>query len=622
MRMRDLLCGLTAIAAASTVFAQTAIGTAFSYQGQLRDNDAPASGDYDLQFRLFNDSTQVGSTICVDNVAVVDGLFTVALDFGSQFDGNKRSLEIGVRPAGSIGDCASGGYTTLAPRQSITPAPYALKVAGIDGHSLDGAGGTPVDAVFVNAAGFVGVNTTAPSTHLTVNGNSDIVGALGVGRLPGGFQLDVRSPGNGVARFDSPDTYGTVSAFVNASVGGRAWAAVSSGSAHPGGAGKLVFRDIFAAQDRVTFDGLGNVGIGTYTPTQALDVRGSVAIRNTIRLDPLTEPFIVRQYDLFTSGAKNGLGRWGMFLEPATLFLGVPGTDYGSTSNISFGGWLTNSTRQDWMTIVEGGNVGIGTTTPTNRLSIVGNQDISGSLEIGPDAPLDNPGNFSTTVEINGRSGAGVTNPGSAAIVFTNSVFSTPLAWSMGVAGNGEFTFNYNGTAGFDIVNVPKLRITGGSDVAEPFDVNVDDAFTNVDAGANDAESKIQNPKSKIVAGMVVSIDPKHPGELRISTGKYDRTVAGIISGANGVNTGMVLTQKDSIADGQHPVALTGRVYCYVDADAGGAIQPGDLLTTSDTAGHAMKVRDHNAAQGAIIGKAMTSLESGKGMVLVLVNLQ
>jgi hypothetical protein len=68
-------------------------------------------------------------------------------------------------------------------------------------------------------------------------------------------------------------------------------------------------------------------------------------------------------------------------------------------------------------------------------------------------------------------------------------------------------------------------------------------------------------------------------------------------------------------------VALTGRVYCLVDADRGG-IAPGDLITTSDTPGHGMKVADHTRAQGAIVGKAMTGLESGRGLVLVLVSLQ
>ena len=79
--------------------------------------------------------------------------------------------------------------------------------------------------------------------------------------------------------------------------------------------------------------------------------------------------------------------------------------------------------------------------------------------------------------------------------------------------------------------------------------------------------------------------------------------------------------QKDSKADGSHPVALTGRVYCWADA-SNGSIQPGDLLTTSDIPGHAMKVTDYARAQGAIIGKAMSSLEEGEGLVLVLVTLQ
>jgi hypothetical protein len=58
-------------------------------------------------------------------------------------------------------------------------------------------------------------------------------------------------------------------------------------------------------------------------------------------------------------------------------------------------------------------------------------------------------------------------------------------------------------------------------------------------------------------------------------------------------------------------------------ADAGtGPIEPGDLLTTSDTPGHAMRVVDHDRANGAILGKAMTSLDEGRGLVLVLVSLQ
>jgi hypothetical protein len=79
--------------------------------------------------------------------------------------------------------------------------------------------------------------------------------------------------------------------------------------------------------------------------------------------------------------------------------------------------------------------------------------------------------------------------------------------------------------------------------------------------------------------------------------------------------------QQQGLLEGGKNVALTGRVYVQASS-SNGAIQPGDLLTTSTIPGHAMKVTDHARAQGAILGKAMTGLSDGSGMVLVLVTLQ
>jgi hypothetical protein len=142
------------------------------------------------------------------------------------------------------------------------------------------------------------------------------------------------------------------------------------------------------------------------------------------------------------------------------------------------------------------------------------------------------------------------------------------------------------------------IIITGGADLAEPF----------------------RMPSGEIQKGSVVVIDEEHPGELKLSTKAYDTRVAGIVSGANGINPGISLRQEGTLEGGQN-VALSGRV--YVQADAGfGAIKPGDLLTTSDAPGLAMKVTDPAKAQGAILGKAMSSLKEGKGLVLVLVTLQ
>jgi hypothetical protein len=107
---------------------------------------------------------------------------------------------------------------------------------------------------------------------------------------------------------------------------------------------------------------------------------------------------------------------------------------------------------------------------------------------------------------------------------------------------------------------------------------------------------------------------------LKLSDSPYDTRVAGVVSGANGVNPGIQMHQQGLIEGGKN-VALTGRVYVQADASTA-AIRPGDMLTTSSTPGYAMKVSDHARAAGAILGKAMTGLSEGKGMVLVLVTLQ
>ena len=172
------------------------------------------------------------------------------------------------------------------------------------------------------------------------------------------------------------------------------------------------------------------------------------------------------------------------------------------------------------------------------------------------------------------------------------------IALYKGAGGNATIVLDAD-FQGEGRITTQVLEITGGSDLSENFDIR-------------SVEAK---------PGMIVRIDPAHPGELALSDRAYDRTVAGVVSGAGGVKPGMLMGQRNSKADGKYPVALTGRVYCYVDATEG-AIVPGDLITTSATPGHGMKVDDHARAQGAIIGKAMTALESGKGLVLVLVSLQ
>ncbi len=147
------------------------------------------------------------------------------------------------------------------------------------------------------------------------------------------------------------------------------------------------------------------------------------------------------------------------------------------------------------------------------------------------------------------------------------------------------------------LAKVKTLQILGGADLAERFEVD----------GAPEP-------------GTVLAIDPARPGRLEPATEAYSHRVAGVVSGANALDAGIVLS-KDGRTEGTAAVALTGRVWVKCDATAA-PIASGDLLTTSSLAGHAMKAADRERAHGAVLGKAMTALDSGTGMVLVLVSLQ
>lgn len=121
-------------------------------------------------------------------------------------------------------------------------------------------------------------------------------------------------------------------------------------------------------------------------------------------------------------------------------------------------------------------------------------------------------------------------------------------------------------------------------------------------------------------AGTVMVFDES--GLLKVSSRAYDRTVAGILSGAGDLRPGIVLGRKsqEKLA-GRATLALVGRAYCKVDATHG-EIEPGDLLTTSPTPGHAMKASDPSRAFGAVIGKALHKHREGIGLIPVLVSLQ
>jgi len=126
--------------------------------------------------------------------------------------------------------------------------------------------------------------------------------------------------------------------------------------------------------------------------------------------------------------------------------------------------------------------------------------------------------------------------------------------------------------------------------------------------------------RSAVPAGSVMAIDPLRPGALRVADSPYDRRVAGVAAGANDYQPGMTLRGLADI-DNKVPMTLTGTVYCLA-TNANGPVRAGDLLTTSAVPGHAMRVTDHEAARGAVVGKAMEDLKGERGLILVLASLQ
>ncbi|MGN9811263.1 hypothetical protein ACTMSW_18115 [Micromonospora sp. BQ11] len=106
-------------------------------------------------------------------------------------------------------------------------------------------------------------------------------------------------------------------------------------------------------------------------------------------------------------------------------------------------------------------------------------------------------------------------------------------------------------------------------------------------------------------------------GALELSGKPYDTAVAGVVSGAGSFAPAMVLDRRPD-SDRRRPLALAGKVFCLVDATHG-PVRPGDLLTTSPTRGHAMRVADPLKAVGAILGKALGPLKGGRALVPILV---
>lgn len=518
------------------------VTTAFTYQGKLDKLSVPANSNCNFQFSLWDAAaggTQVGSTFTINGLTVANGLFTTQLDFGSGiFTGNARWLEIAVQCAGD------GGFTSLAPRQPLAAAPYAMYALG---------GSTGITLPYANSANspsqtaFDITNTATTGLFHGVHGktNSTTQNACGVR----GDGLATSGLTSGVQGYATASPSGTGIVGIGAANGAYFQGQGTAGNglqAYGTGAGYGVYA------------GSGAGGTAVYGSSGGTAVRGASTGGTGVRGSGV-------DYGVHgESGAGFGVfGEYYGFIPPSGTSAGVWGS--------------TNSTNA--------GSAGV-------RGEAAGGRGVEANATSGT-------GLYATSVSgagVFGTSTSGDGVGGSTSGAFRSGVFG----YCSNASGWGGY---FNNTAGgLALVadgraQVKVLEILG-ADLVEKFE-------------SHDHETE---------PGTVVVIDEVEPGKIRASSEPYDPKVAGVISGANGIGHGIYMGQGSQL-DGDTPVAMTGRVYVKCTTE-NGPIRPGDRLTTSAITGHAMRATDSSLSDGAVIGKAMGSLDAETGLVLVLVNLQ
>lgn len=558
---------------------------AYAYRAEMADTaDYARTGgtaDNDWHYRV----TDTG-----DITLITGGRWGIAR-YGNELYGNADSTHVNLGVACTTGRsgynnkyCTVGGgsynraggqHATIGGGYSNT-ADYTYATVG---------GGRSNDASWGYATVGGGESNTASNQYTTVGG--------GYSNNASGYLATV---GGGISNASS-DTGATV---------GGGWDNTASGLSAAVGGGKY---NVVAGDYSAILGGYADTISATADYSYLFGIKSKLTADSTFMVDM---PHIrfgdeANGYEFPTSDGSDG------------EVMATDGSGQLSWIDVS-SGWVDDGTVVRLETITD--SVGIGTNSPTEKLDVEGNIHASGTITSGSSLTIDGVNDKITATSgkidfededlvTTGKVGIGITSPSEklevAGNIHANGTITSGTSLTIdGVndkitATSGEIDFDNEDLVTTGKVICSVLQLTGGSDLSEQFDIKT----AEVDAKP----------------GMLVCIDPEHPGELIVSRKSYDRTVAGIISGAGGIETGMLMGQKGSEVDGSYPVALTGRVYCWADA-SNGSIRPGDLLTTSDTPGHAMRVTDYTRAQGAVIGKAMSSLEEGEGLVLILVTLQ
>jgi hypothetical protein len=189
--------------------------------------------------------------------------------------------------------------------------------------------------------------------------------------------------------------------------------------------------------------------------------------------------------------------------------------------------------------------------------------------------------------------------------------------------GHGVDAYSASGTAlhatggGLAALIEGTLQVNGNHTVTGTLTVDVDIILTNNSQDC--AEEFDLSSAADAAPGTVMVLG--RSGCLEPCRRAYDKRAAGVVSGAGGLRPGLVLGRQLVREGSRAPIALMGRVFCWIDADYA-PVEVGDLLTTSPTPGHAMKATDPSRAFGTVVGKALADVPAGRAQAPILVVLQ
>ena len=442
-------------------FAQT---TEFSYQGSMKDGANPANGSYDFEFALFDaltGGTQFGSTLTQNAVAVANGVFSVKLDFGNQFPGVNRYLEIRVRVSGG------GGFTTLSPRQPVASSPYAVKSL-----SADNA------ANAANAA-----NATAAQTATTA-GNALQLGGITANQyvLTGDPRMsDARNPLPGSASYiqngTTPQT-GNFNLTGNGTVGNTlsAGSAVNAGAEYRIGGSRVIgvtgnFNLFLGVDAGPVNTGTSNTFVGRFAGSSNITANGnsffgalagrdtSIGANNAFFGASAGLQNVSGQANSFfgqTAGGSNISGLGSTFVGAGagggnttgnfnaaigfqSAFLSANlsnATAIGARSAVGQSNALILGSINGVNSATSDTNVGIGTTAPSERLHVVGNGLFTGNLTINgalnATLPTGSPNYIQNTTTPQASSNFNVSGDGTVGGTLSGNVVNAVTQYNIG----------------------------------------------------------------------------------------------------------------------------------------------------------------------------------------------